>query len=294
MKYDIQYIQRLISDEVEESLTLDYKASGSLSKSDGKKTEISKDVSALANANGGMIIYGISEFAEDEKKHLPEKVDPVNRQAYTKEWLEQIINSRISPRIDCIVIHPIELDESGVVYIVEVPQSNTAHQAYDKRYYKRFNFQSSPMEDYEIRDIMNRAQNPTIELEFELTRDFKQLNVFARNKGKVYAKYVNVYLKVWERFLAESKESFGTDIQQKIYADNTVRDFMGLEGHAPNFKERYGPSRYEPILPHQRLKIKTIDLGQYWSDEENVIEYEVYCDNAPPIKNQIMVKSLLN
>jgi len=31
------------------------------------------------------------------------------------------------------------------------------HQAYDHRYYKRYNFQSIPMEDYEVRDLMRRS-----------------------------------------------------------------------------------------------------------------------------------------
>jgi hypothetical protein len=31
-----------------------------------------------------------------------------------------------------------------------------AHQARDYRYYKRHNFNALPMEDYEVRDVMNR------------------------------------------------------------------------------------------------------------------------------------------
>jgi len=39
----------LITNGVQESLTLDYKRCDSLQKTDGKKKEISKDVSAFAN-----------------------------------------------------------------------------------------------------------------------------------------------------------------------------------------------------------------------------------------------------
>ena len=95
-------LKNLITNQIEENLNLDYKAAASLGKSDGKKDEISRDVSAFANSSGGLIIYGIKEFDEAEKKHLPEKIDPVNRIEFSKEWLESVINGRISPRIEGI------------------------------------------------------------------------------------------------------------------------------------------------------------------------------------------------
>lgn len=55
---DLEY---LITSEVEENIHLDYKASGALSKEPKKRQEITKDVSAFANSDGGIIIYGISE-----------------------------------------------------------------------------------------------------------------------------------------------------------------------------------------------------------------------------------------
>ena len=51
-----------------------------------------------------------------------------------------------------------------VIYVVDIPQSNIAHQAFDKRYYKRFNFISTPMEDYEIRDINKGVINNSLDL----------------------------------------------------------------------------------------------------------------------------------
>ena len=53
-------LQRHIDDGIEESLNLDYKDARSIAKSDSKKREITKDVSAMANSDGGIIIYGIA------------------------------------------------------------------------------------------------------------------------------------------------------------------------------------------------------------------------------------------
>ena len=112
--------------------------------SDGKKTEITKDVSAMANSAGGLIIYGIREFDDKAKRHLPEKIDPIDRTLFSREWLEQVINN-IRPRIDKLRITPVPVDPNAhpnsVVYVVEIPRSITAHQDSDLRYYRRYNFQ---------------------------------------------------------------------------------------------------------------------------------------------------------
>lgn len=192
-------LQRYIDDETEESLVLDYKGAAALGKSHEKKKEITKDVSAMANSAGGRIIYGIREFQQDAKKHLPEKLDPIDRSDFSKEWLEQV-TSNIRPRINGLVIHPVSFGPAHVAYIVDIPQSTTAHQATDHRYYKRYNFQSVPMEDHEIRDVMNRGTTPVLEVDtqfavtepitgvsprsFQLTVDF-----FLLNKGDTLARF---------------------------------------------------------------------------------------------------------
>jgi predicted HTH transcriptional regulator len=169
--WDFAAIQRYITDEIQEHVSLDYKAAGVFAKSGGKRDEITRDVSAMANAAGGVIIYGVAEHADSSKRHLPERIDPVDQRLFSKEWLEQITQS-IRPRIDGIIIHPIPVPSQPdyVIYVVEIPQSTTAHQAADRRYYKRFNFQSAPMEDYEIRDVMGRSQHPTITPAFLIYR----------------------------------------------------------------------------------------------------------------------------
>ena len=134
-------LKNLIKNEIEENIHLDYKEARALENTDGKKNEISKDVSAMANAGGGVIIYGIKEHNTKHTSHLPEEITPIDRIKISKEWLEQVIQSKISPKIEGLIIHPIALDSNStdVVYVLEIPQSLKAHQASDKKYYKRNN-----------------------------------------------------------------------------------------------------------------------------------------------------------
>lgn len=189
--WDQILLQKHIDEQIEESLTLDYKSADAIGRSDGKKKEITKDVSAMANSSGGTIIYGVKEYDSLDKQHIPEKIDTLDRTQFSKEWLEHVINN-IRPRISSVIIHPVDVDTdpNAVVYVVEIPQSTTAHQATDYRYYKRFNFESVPMEDYEIRDVMNRGVMPDVSVEFKyrtLRLDMEKheyaLEIWVKNKG---------------------------------------------------------------------------------------------------------------
>ncbi|MCM1030022.1 MAG: ATP-binding protein [Oscillibacter sp.] len=161
-RYTFADIQYLIDNGVEESIHLDFKAAGALAKDDKKKNEIAKDVSAFANSDGGIIIYGISEIG-----HKADSYSFVDGDVFTKEWLEQIINSNIQKRINNIRIIPLRQDGdiNRTVYIVKIPRSNNApHMSGDKRYYKRYNFQSVMMEEYEVRDLFYRHNTSTLSI----------------------------------------------------------------------------------------------------------------------------------
>jgi Putative DNA-binding domain len=165
--WDEARLQSFIDNKIEESASLDYKGAAALSAE--KVREITKDVSAFANAAGGIIIYGIREHSDAARKFLPEKLDPVNRRDFSKERLEHIISS-IQPRLS-VVIHPVALTSAPdhVAYVVEIPQASVAHQAANLRYYKRHNFESVAMQDYEVRDINRRKVHPVVFTELRIS-----------------------------------------------------------------------------------------------------------------------------
>lgn len=160
--YTLEDIKNLIKNEVEESIYLDYKEARALAKTDKARLDITKDVSSFANSDGGIIVYGIAE-----ENHKPKEITPIDGKAFTKEWLENII-LQIQPRIDGIRIFPIRVDGDieKSIYVVQIPRSaNAPHMAKDSRYFKRINFQSLPMEGYEVRDAFNRVTTPNLVIE---------------------------------------------------------------------------------------------------------------------------------
>jgi hypothetical protein len=170
--YSQSDIQSLIDNGVEETVYLDFKESRALDKSDKKKDEIAKDVSAFANSDGGIIVYGISE-----ENHCAGALSFIDGNIYTKEWLEQIINSRISRRIQGIEIFPIRFDGhlDRSVYVVRIPRSASApHMSSDHKYYRRLGVTSAIMEEYEIRDLFFRVNKATLAInDFSVYRGCK-------------------------------------------------------------------------------------------------------------------------
>ncbi len=190
----------LIHLKQEENLQLDFKRAESLDSTDKKKTEISKDVSAFANSAGGTIVYGIGESAHEPR--YAESFSPIDPAKHSKEWLEQVINSRIQPRIHGVLINPAALCSSHpgqFAYVVCIPQSETAHQASGHRYYKRYNFESVAMEDYEVRQTMGRASRAAYQVKLVPSQvsdrsgyRFFQLNCIIENVSELVGREVFV------------------------------------------------------------------------------------------------------
>lgn len=264
-------LNQYIVDRIEESLYLDYKASGSLVKTDGKKNEISKDISSFANSDGGIIIYGISEY-QDGTKHLPEQIDPIDRNNFSKETLEQIINSRISPKIHGIIIYPVTIgneDDNTVVYVVEIPKSQTAHQASDKRYYRRYNFQSIAMEDWEVKDIINRQNKANINITLRPQFDPKIFDTFvgiqgtkmgfdiiATNEGNKVVKYCDCMIignEVVSKTISPNPDLIRGRNYFELFYTNEVERKVELEGN-----EFVINTQRMPIAPHTYRKIGEI------------------------------------
>jgi len=287
-------IRNLIDTETEESLTLEYKSAEALAKTDYNKKEITKDVSAMANSAGGILIYGVREYADPQKRHLPEKIVAVNRAEYPREWLEQVINS-IRPRLDGLIIHSVNVagGPDDVVYVVEIPQSNTAHQANNHRYYKRFNFQAVPMEDYELRDVIFREKVPDVDVKFlielksgENGEEEQNLIVQAINNGSAYARFVACFIDV--------------PIEALVTIENprSIKDGGRFYRHRlTNLNQEYADETFRanfPLLRSMTMSWKIPLKAGFDSGNGRIdrIKWKVYADNALPKAGKMPVGSI--
>ena len=290
-----QRLDQMIAEGVEENLSLDYKRADSLAKTDGKKTEVTKDVSSFANSSGGVLIYGVAEFADEPRKHLPERLDPIQRSEISKEWLDQVIQT-IQPRIEGVVIHPVTISEpdNTVCYVVEVPQSHTAHMARDHRYHKRHNFTTAQMEDYEVRDVMSRRTHPKIKASIFINRAASRTKpegvilVKVENVGRVLARHVMVELEV------------PLDLNGLINVENPV--IMGHDDDGDYFLVRLTAGvPGSPVFPGSdvtlRRKINTHVRIEHMDNRpvnsRRYVRATVFADEMPPLRARLDIAPVI-
>lgn len=153
-------ILALIRDRAEESLTLEFKSCDSLRNKKWRE-ELAKDVSAFANSAGGTIVYGIKENGfTHEAEQIDEGYDP---KQLNKETLQRVIDSRIHRRIEGIRYDVVELTTTQpgkVLFVLNIPESKLAPHMSDYRFFKRFEYESKPMEKYEVRERYGREKFP--------------------------------------------------------------------------------------------------------------------------------------
>lgn len=287
----------MITAGVEECLSLDYKRAEALAKTDAKKFEVVKDVSSFANSAGGVLIYGIAEPADRSKRHLPERLDPISRADISKEWLEQIIQT-IQPRIEGVLIHPVTIDEQLclVCYVVEIPKSHTAHQARDHVYYKRHNFNTVPMEDHEVRDVMNRRKCPKIRASLFINRNANPIE----EEGLILVKLENVGPVLAERVMVEIEIPIALE---EGYVSPEKPDTLIEDGKDGAFYRvrLFQDQRQVPIFPGAEFTLtKKIRTGVNLRRRDGhifvpskVIKVSVFADDMPPLRDVLLPASVL-
>lgn len=320
--YKIQSIddlKTLIADATEESTELEFKLNFGMPEDEiiiidkdkqGKKkkdwkTELAKDVSAMANSAGGTIIFGISEEKNENDKNIASELVPISNSKMDKDRLTRLLIENIRPEICFEITHIKAESENAGFFIVNIPQGTTAYQnKRDHRYYIRHNAIVESMEDYQIRDIMNRNKTPIINLEFQLIKTTvnvieKNYNFFPTrgiqenksqridyrlkyrpfNNGQILAKYINYFVYIPSDIVVDKED---LDIEGDyciVFGDNTTRDLVDISVG----QRKYGPVRYDPILPGIYGSGHGIDLCFDNVDIKNLpcIKYEMHADNAP-------------
>lgn len=195
-------IQALIGVEAE-SVSLEFKDGGKLDGlTERAKTELVTDVTAFANAGGGVVIYGIREEQRDGQS-VASAISPVTDARVTQDRLRDIIHSNTDPALRGFSITTFAVD-GGWIFVIEVTEGDTAYQnKRDLRFYSRVDASAHPMYAFAVRDVMNRRTRPHVSVHFEIQRRTVEhrRHVYAvipelRNEGNLTANHWTLRLGV--------------------------------------------------------------------------------------------------
>lgn len=208
----------------EEGSSLEFKASAALERHSKNTMELVKDVTALANAAGGVIIYGLVENKDTgAAEYIDDGSDAV------PEWIEQILDSNAEPKVAGYHVQRIPLGNGRHAFAIDVPAATTfaPHQSKQHhQYFRRYGRRSLPMLDHEIRDLMRRGSTPDLYLDFTLTQtegDTHYISANIGNRSNEPALYGRVVL------------SFDEDLQTPLQFEGfeVARTIMQYRGQHP-------------------------------------------------------------
>jgi hypothetical protein len=251
-------LENLIVDQVQENARLEYKDSRALdfSGSSKHKAEFAKDVSAMANSDGGVIIYGIVE-----NDHIPTALDEgIAHEGRTRERLEDLIVGNIRPRPRFEII-PIPVSDDKSAFVVAIERSDRPHQnTIDKRYYKRFNFSAHPMEDYEIEDVRGRRLVSEPEVSIAMEAGGHVVYFVVENMSK--------------RTALDVSFQFPDELRPWLEKNKAPSLIRGVRSLPPGRRLRFFYGAYIPLIAEDSPLPKQFDLSVSYRTEAGQVKTE--------------------
>lgn len=286
--------------------------------------ELSKQLSAFANSGGGVLVYGVLSPPDGKPRSIDDGgIAVAMRNPNVREWLEDVIPNLVEFPLNKFNVYTLT-NQSGApalsadrcIVVMDIPSSDEApHQARDRKYYARVGGKSRPVGHRIVTDMFHRKAHANFDVSFALYSETwiprsivpmppmkpkraVRLIAQATNTGRVYAKYVNFNLLLPEELLPieECDEESVRNVKGIRYQlrtkTNTQRDVLAR--NATLGTQHYGPSWFDPILPGLS-KTWEIDFDPQLRPEhlkEQKLHWSIYCDNAPKISGEAVLKSL--
>ncbi len=297
-------LQQLVQQQRQEDGELEYKDSRALEwpKGDNRArearlNEISKDVSALANSNGGLLVYGIAE-----KDHLPVRVDDgVDPKTHGREWLEAVIRDNLQDAPSGLRVFAIPVGNTGrIAYVIDVPLLPQGCQARDKRYYRRRSYRVDMLDDWEVRELLSRSAQPRVALNVtshavEGAPQMRRLAITLSNTGTVRVHDWQVPIEIPRASIANVQ--LGGVKGRRSYGSGATYETLVVR-----FSTEWSPHVLFPKEKHELLQEEERPLLRLFADDEHLseaareeltINWTVFADDLPAQPGSVRIVDLV-
>jgi hypothetical protein len=139
-------LQLLCDERQRELQRLEFKRELLLDTGDQRR-EVEKDALAMANAGGGVIVYGIEEAPLPDGGSAASALRPLEGDLY--ERLNSLLDDRGSPRLS-FDLYPVEASAGGIYLVLDIGGPRRPHMTNDGRYFGRRGTSSRRMTEAEV------------------------------------------------------------------------------------------------------------------------------------------------
>ena len=257
---------------------------------------LSKQISAFANAGGGCLFLGI-----DDTGLVDGGVPTALRANGTREWFEDILPGIVDPPLRSFDVHEVRAESpqslihpERAVYVLELPDSQDApHQARDRRYYLRIAGKSRPMSHRHVLDILQRRRDPEVQV-FAID-PYGQPDEISDPRGPSILLRLRARIGNKGRSLAQH---VGLELTLPRFAVNTLCRQRTLAGGAASLQQSPGEVTYffysqTPLFPRQERVLGTVWIAIHGHNRSHYkqgrvsLRYRVFADHAPPRAGEV-------
>ncbi len=218
-----QDLDALVQSRREEDLYLEFKRKEQSECGDlgeGDKKSFSQALSSFANADGGVLIFGVATTRSSDGLDVATSLVPIVNADTFRSRLQDSLFTSTQPVVDGVRLEVIPSGHGGGYLKCYVPSSDkTPHRAMAcaREYWRRTSSGSRKMEHYELEDAFGRRLRPLLRLFVELRPrpdgdPHEELHFFFLNEGRAVARHAGFVCRLGQGIVAGVRGDGLTDI----------------------------------------------------------------------------------
>ena len=224
-------VQRFVDEKREEDLHLEFKQkqdsrNGAPDAKD--KENFSKSLSAFANADGGVLVWGVKTDHRDQVDRAAD-CNPIAEPEKFRARLQDCILGATQPPVDGVAVEVVPPNGgSGFVKCLIPASDKQPHMANDNRYYLRTSNGKRQIEHHELEYMFGRRQRPVLKLRLALLATTlndmpcESLEVGLLNEGRAIAKYAGVFVELSDSTITKMQVVDGVQDMSRMNAGRHV------------------------------------------------------------------------
>ena len=253
--------------------------------SENDKYHFSKALSSFSNADGGLLIWGVSTRKRDGRDYASALKPIAQVEAFVERLRDSLIDT-IMPRNHNVMIKALTNRQGNGFVVCMIPSGNDvpvrAMNA-DREYWVRTDGRTMRLEHYQIKDMMLRHAHPDLELKISISDqglppDQVAIYFGLLNHGKALAKHWGYLIQ------AQSIKLLKIDQCNDVSSLNPGRTVVSNDGgfnsviHPNNISIRVGS-----ITIQRKEHVQNLALDAKWYCEDMNVKELVYMLTIDPV-----------